>query len=411
MMKIRKTTLFLFFLGLKMPVFGQTTPKTMLKLPDTGQTSSFTNTFGEDSDCTINPPFYIKNNNGTVTDTVTGLMWQQSDGGEMTYENAINYADTLVLGGFSDWRLPSPHEAFSILNHQRPNPALDIANFTSTGAEYWWTNARQSNDASKIWCTNAGGGIGNHLKTETISAGGTKKFHVRVVRNINTPINLTNQFTDNGDGTIKDNITNLIWQKTPLVDTLTWEQALVYAENLTLGGFSDWRLPNIKELQSLSDERILTPSVSTIFFPTIGIKKYWSSTSLPNQTTKAWYLSTQYGITTYDLKTVRLALICVRSNNNTNTATKETINNNDFVKINTYTIINNFLELEYVGNKQDFSAQIIDLEGRIIWQNHFKTNEYAAKINILLPNIHTGYYILNINNKEKSLSKKIFIIQ
>jgi hypothetical protein len=66
--------------------FGQGIQKTMLKLPDTGQTGDFTSTFGEDSDYNINVPFFIKNNNGTVTDTMTGLMWQQADGGEMTIE-------------------------------------------------------------------------------------------------------------------------------------------------------------------------------------------------------------------------------------------------------------------------------------------------------------------------------------
>jgi hypothetical protein len=92
---------------------------------------------------------------------------------------------------------------------------------------------------------------------------------------------------------------------------------LVYAEGLTLGGQSDWRLPNIKELQSINDERIVSPSVSTTYFSTIGVKNYWSSTSLPNQTTRAWYLSTQFGITTYDLKTNPLYVIAVRGTSTT----------------------------------------------------------------------------------------------
>ena len=292
--------------------FSQAIPKTMLRLPDTGQTGDYTATKGEDADYTIYPPFFIKNGNGTVTDTVTGLMWQQTDGGEMTFENAVAYCDALTLGGFTDWRLPNPHEAFSILNHGKPNPALDGAVFTSTGAEYWWTGAKQVNDSNKIWVTNAGGGIGNHLKTETISAGGSKKFHVWAVRDRQTPTVVASHFTDNGDGTITDNRTNLTWQKVPLTDSLTWEQALNYAENLSLAGKDDWRLPNIKELQSLSDEALVNPSISTAFFSATGNRKYWSSTSLPNQTTQAWYLDTRFGITTYELKTRKLYLICVR---------------------------------------------------------------------------------------------------
>ncbi len=293
---------------------GQPLQRTMLRIPDTGETQSYTTTFGEDNDYTIYPPFFQLNGNGTVTDTVTTLMWQQTDGGEMTIENATLYCDTLTLGGYNDWRLPTAHEAFSILNHQNANPALNTTAFTITAAEYWWTVDRQANDSSKVWVTNAGGGIGNHPKTETISAGGNKKFHVRAVRDVNVPIVLPNHFTDNGDGTITDHATDLIWEKLHYSDSLTWEDALTYADSLTLAGKSDWRLPNIKELQSINDEKLIAPSVDPAFFTNVGVNKFWSSTSLPNQTTKAWYLDTQFGITTYDFKTVKHYVLCVRGN-------------------------------------------------------------------------------------------------
>lgn len=238
-------------------------------------------------------------------------MWQQADGGEMTIENAIIYADNLVLGGFSDWRLPTPIESFSILNHQNNNPAMSSI-FTTSTAEYWWTNKYQVGDVTKVWCTNAGGGIGNHPKAETISAGGIKKFHAKAVRDVTVPITISNHFTDNGNGTITDNLTQLVWQKVPNPNLFTWENALIYAEGLNLATASDWRLPNIKELQSLNDETVSNPSATTTFFPAIGVHNYWSSTSLPNQTTKAWYWSTIFGVTTYDTKTNTNFVICVR---------------------------------------------------------------------------------------------------
>ena len=292
--------------------FAQSATKTMLRLPDTGETTSYTTTPGADADYTIYPPFFIDNGNGTVTDTVTGLMWQKADGGEMTVENAAIFCDNLTLGGYTDWRLPNAHEGFSILNHGHTNPALDNTIFTTSTAQYWWSGDHQANDATRIWVTNAGGGIGNHPKSETISAGGTKRFHARAVRETHPPVVLPNRFTDTGDGTIKDHVTGLIWQQIPFSDTLTWEQALGYAENLVLAGQSDWRLPNIKELQSLNDENLFNPSVNPAFFSTIGVKKYWSSTTLPNQTGQAWYLDTRFGITTYRLKTQKNYLLAVR---------------------------------------------------------------------------------------------------
>ena len=81
--------------------------KTMMRLPDTGQTTSYTTTFGEDADYNFNIPFFILNGNGTVTDTITSLMWQQTDGGEMTNANAIIYCNTLTLGGYTDCRICS----------------------------------------------------------------------------------------------------------------------------------------------------------------------------------------------------------------------------------------------------------------------------------------------------------------
>ncbi|MFV8333519.1 DUF1566 domain-containing protein [Flavobacterium sp. GSP14] len=294
--------------------FAQSVTKTMNLLADTGQNTSYTATFGEDNDYSINMPSFTNNANGTIIDNVTGLMWQQADGGEMTIESAYTYADNLVLGGFSDWRLPTPRESFSILNHQNTNPALNTTYFTNTNAGYWWTNTYQTGDNTKVWVTNAGGGIGNKPKSETISAGGTSKFHARAVRDITTPAVISNHFTDNGNGTITDNLTQLIWQKTPNATAVTWENAITYAEGLSLASANDWRLPNIKELQSLNDESLSNPSVNQTFFGSIGVKNYWSSTTVQNQTLNAWFWNTEFGITTFGLKTTVNYVICVKGN-------------------------------------------------------------------------------------------------
>ena len=297
---------------------GQTELRTMKKLPDTGQTGDYTKTFGEDSDYTINPMFYTTQNALVATDTVTGLMWQRTDGGEMTVENARVYADTAKIGGFTDWRLPTAQESFSLMNLDRMNPAMDSYVFPPSGAEYWWTSEVRSNDASRIWVTNAGGGIGAHLKTETKSAGGTKKIHARLVRNTSAP-KVEVHFTDNGNGTISDHFTGLMWQKVPATDTLTWEKAIQYAEKLSLAGFSDWRLPNIKELNSINDESKNAPSVNTGLFSGVKSGRYWSSTTQKGQTANAWFIDFQnFGLTSYFAKSKGYYTICVRNLDKTN---------------------------------------------------------------------------------------------
>ncbi len=62
-------------------------------------------------------------------------MWQQSDGGEMTFTNAVTYCANLALGGYSDWQLPSSAALFSLVDLDH-NPALDTTTFTKSGAEY-----------------------------------------------------------------------------------------------------------------------------------------------------------------------------------------------------------------------------------------------------------------------------------
>ena len=376
-------------------LFGQSVYKSIQLLPDTGQTTSYTTTFGEDHDYLINNPSFTNNNNGTILDNVTGLMWQQVDGGQMTHENAIVYCDNLVLGGYSDWRLPTPIEAFSILNHQNANPAINTTYFsslTTPGAEYWWTSLFENNSTTKVWCTNAGGGIGNHPKTETIDAGGTKRFNARAVRTVTTPIVLPNHFTDNGDGTIIDNLTQLVWQKTPNPNVVTWEQALTYAEGLTIGTTSDWRLPNIKELQSINNELTTNPSVFLPYFSNVGVHNYWSSTSLPNQTTKSWYWNTQFGITTYDVKTNSNYVLCVSGNPS---LSLQTIESHTSIKI-APNPSSDFVLISFPSYTTSAKIEIVDALGKIVLNKEIVINSKEYLLDI--ERISQGMYYLSIIN-------------
>lgn len=237
-----------------------------VKLPDTSQTVSTTPTFGEDSDYTAapaaNPQSFTDNGDGTITDHVTGLMWQKADAGEMTWENAVNNAAAQSTAGYSDWRLPNPHELMSLFNYEAGNPAMNAAFFppASPSAEYWWSRDVFGSSTTNVWCVNSGGGVGPKPKSETISAGGTLRYHARYVRLAQN--NMTHNYTNNLDATITDTDTSLMWTQMPGA-SMTWEAALTWAESLTLGGYTDWRLPNIKELQTLTDYSLATTSGGT----------------------------------------------------------------------------------------------------------------------------------------------------
>jgi hypothetical protein len=402
---MRIHTLAAFAFAALLPQFGkaQSVVRTIKKLPDTGQNTSYTNTFGEDNDYSINlQKFSVKN--GIVVDSVTTLMWQQADGGEMLFDNAKNYCDTFTLGAYTDWRLPHPNEAFTILNFQTPNPAIDSKYFTKTGAEFWWTSAQQINDATKVWVTNAGGGIGNHLKTETISAGGTKKFHTRCVRETQSSVTITARFLDNSDGTILDRLTDLTWEKSINPTQLTWEDAILHCEGLNLGGNSDWRLPNIKEIRSLSDENKVQPSVNNTSFTGVTITKYWSSTSLPNQTTKAWYLDNNFGITTYDVKTATHSVWAVRGG-----TTSPSSKTSEIQKSEIYIYPNPFNSHFVIESASDISRiEIYNTAGQLI-KSLISSNQgnntlgQAILNDETIKNLPTGQYVFTLYSHENTV--------
>jgi hypothetical protein len=258
--------------------------------------------------CAQNSPYTV-NGNGTVTDRAGNRLWQQADGGEMTWERARDYCSALNLGGKTGWRLPTNYELFGILDHSRGKPALDPTVFTRSDAEYWWTSEVRADDPSRVWTVNAGGGTGPHPKRETISAGGEKRYHARCVlaSRAETP---ASRYTANGDGTVTDRRTGLVWQQAESTP-MSWEEALRYPQALSIGGRSNWRLPTIKELESLNDERIVRPSIPKTQFPGVVEDVYWSSNTLVNRPTRAWTVDFTFGIASYEEKTEKLRVRAV----------------------------------------------------------------------------------------------------
>ena len=82
---------------------------------------------------------------------------------------------------------------------------------------------------------------------------------------------------NNGDGTVTDRATGLMWQKADDGTARNWEDSLAYAENLQLAGYSDWRLPNQKELHSIVDYGYI-PAINPIFNIADPKAWFWSST-------------------------------------------------------------------------------------------------------------------------------------
>lgn len=120
------------------------------------------------------------------------------------------------------------------------------------------------------------------------------------------------RFTDNGDGTITDNVTGLMWPKDgagPGCNNgvkISWSAAIAWAEDLNFAGYDDWRLPNINELLSLFDFGKANPMLDTAYFPNTVNDYYYSSTTKADNDTYAWVANyfngyaQAYGTKTYN---------------------------------------------------------------------------------------------------------------
>ena len=178
---------------------------------------------------------------------------------------------------------------------------------------------------------------------------------------------------------------------------------MAYAEGLSLGGASNWRLPNIKELQSLNNELATSPSVFSPYFNNLGVHFYWSSTSLPNQTTKAWYWSTQYGITTYDVKTNSNYVICVRGNP-TLAVKQETLHSSIKIYPNP---ASNYVSIFFPNPIFSAKIELADTLGKVIINKQIKINSSEYRLDT--EGISDGIYYLSVLNGNKKDTFKIII--
>jgi len=281
-------------------IAGQTTnagiiivqPHYLSMLPDTGQVQSYTDTFGEDSDYTINPPSYTDNADGTITDNVTGLIWQKEDDDtQHIWDDAVSYCNDLSIAGSSDWRLPSEKELMSIVNCDTYNPSINTTYFPGTNASPYWSSTVNVY-LNTIWHVFFSNGSVNSMTTDSHN-------YVRCVRGQELSFG---NFNDNGDGTVTDNNTGLMWQQSE-GGQQTWEGAITYCEDLSLYDYTDWRLPNKNELNSIVDYEIYDPAIDTNFFPGVfasspdgGALYYWSSTTLASDSSYAWNISFYTGM-------------------------------------------------------------------------------------------------------------------
>lgn len=248
------------------------------------------------------------------------------DVGDCDTYDYIQRLNTQNFGGFSDWRLPEIKELLSLVNYGVTSPMIDTRWFPDTddsSSSRYWTATTAFNNNNNAWLV-------NYYRDGPSDLSKTNAWFVRAVRGPKT--GALDPFIDNGDGTVTDVETGLMWMRcseghrwngttcAETAGTYTWQQALARAENLEYAGYSDWRMPNINELQSLIDYKKRGIAIDEYYFPETSVQTYWSSTTNTashHNIRSVWSVRFGYGSTTNDNtgKTGRNHLRAVRGGN------------------------------------------------------------------------------------------------
>ncbi|MEY2669412.1 MAG: hypothetical protein RJA59_2050, partial [Pseudomonadota bacterium] len=289
---------------------------------------------GQDAQFSGNQPRYTRSADAlTVLDEVTGLTWQRSP--DTNGDGTIDSLDKMTLaqaqarpavlnaaryGGHADWRLPTIKELYSLMNFAGTDvgpgsdpatliPFIDRAYFdfaygdTAAGeriidaqfaSSTLYVSTTMLGDQTLFGVNFADGRIKGYGLT--MAGGAQKTFFVRLVRGAAYG---ENDFADNGDGTISDRASGLMWTKGDSAAGMNWQEALAWVQARNAAnhlGHSDWRLPNAKELQGIVDytrspDTTSSAAISPLFSCTgitneagkADFPSYWTSTTHESQ--------------------------------------------------------------------------------------------------------------------------------
>ena len=365
---------------------------TRIDLPATGQTTVYIT--GDDGDLQKGvewpDPRFTDNGDGTITDNLTGLIWLKkanildpnlsNNYGIATWSEVLAFVDDINTDGKigkdkiwetdagdtsnngshqTDWRLPNRNEFESIMTLEPGGSFSNIPEWlegqgfegVSTTNRYWTSTTYPPTDdypadawhaqlyegRIRHWSKDYTGpmmlvrGNGDEALAQVWKTGQTTVYETGDDGDLQKGVEWPDpRFTDNGDGTITDNLTGLIWlKKANCAQTSTdWDTAFDYitelntqgtmngntASDTSAGGShqTDWRLPNRKELFSLLDMSQLNPALPNGYpFTSIGVTTsatpvpgwYWSSSTDDLNTGNAWEISLGSGSVSRTSKT------------------------------------------------------------------------------------------------------------
>ena len=266
--------------------------------------------FGQDANYIGIPFNYTDNNDGTITDENTGLLWEKAHHAtRLSYYDAKAVCEELELGGHTGWRLPNLKELFSLSDfkgnqhsgrYYLDNDYFDLAPPDAVDDDDQFSS-HTVQMMGQTWSSTIY--TGDHWNNPNIEAAFFFNFldgHIKQAPTSGTELFYrcvygdeygANAFVINDNGTVTDQNTGLIWQQQDDGIGRNWQDSLAYCEDLELAGQTDWRLPNIKELQSIVDYTRHDPAIDpSVFTLSDSEGWFWSGTTHGDSTLAAAYI-------------------------------------------------------------------------------------------------------------------------
>jgi hypothetical protein len=253
-----------------------------------------------------NPASYTANQDGTITDHVTGLMWEATPAADSF---PIDQAPAHCAGKAGGWRLPTRLELVSLLDFTVPfpGPMINPIFANAPGDEFWTSTADATVGApGSAWVVHFGVGY-----TASSFVEANHDFRVRCVRA--PAFNCSSTRYQVSGGLVHDQTTGLTWQQTFTTASQTAGKTMC----ASLG--PGWRLPSLTELQTLVDDnKFASPLIDVDAFPDVPHTpndgpEFWTSTPTASDSIHAWFVDFNTGFTSDNFAAEAMARVrCVR---------------------------------------------------------------------------------------------------
>ena len=230
-----------------------------------------------------------------VIDNVTGLIWDNTTSHpKKNYDDAITYCQDLDYADKTDWRLPVFNELYSIVKVSEVNQSVDTSfdfDFTLQSGRFWTSSRTPYNNASTYELTRTFvsleyGFYDNYLKTSELD--------VKCVRGEMKDEVFSR---DDVNEIVVDHKRGVMWQDDAGVNVGNgaWSSSVAYCEDLTLGGYTNWSMPNVSELSTIIDIENYAFGLNSVFANDRGYY-YWTSTlDTYNSVDTSWLVYTGGG--------------------------------------------------------------------------------------------------------------------